>query len=625
MLKNLGGIKMGKVISLKREVATNLKSKGIPALDEMGLKKVNFDVKDVHSSVRNTVFKKAGKVLLSDLNLQEITSEDLKGLVQGGPIELKVSEISEISHSLEVRTTNAAIKESATKYFELEVCDSRVGITHKIITSNSNKYRSEGVLTLRSQGGNYFNILSLELIIGIAFIFNEIAKYEEGHKNIMMLLRYSYLKEKGQSLKVSSDNELKTLLDRMKQAEIIDDSFNIEIDSSLTCKNGYAISLYDMFDVTGSGHYSFNSGYYYNLNYFAVIYDHIIGLNYEEKEKVKRNRSLETDYAKSFETKKNIPEYIQEAMHKSVFSNYFNFVEFDELTKLDEMEKIEKEWIELTKILNFQAAKNHSLRFRRLGHHKAGGLYYPAMKAVCIDLESPSSLVHELMHMIDYTTKEVNLSESYEFYRIKEMYKEIVTKNIGCLEDDNALKSKWNGSTKHNKSYYLSSEEIFARTGEVYVRQVLNIDNSLVNGVGPLYPSEDRFLRLVEDYFSKLDLNNPVNKEVSSSNGQVAHKSVVEKPSKTEEEVKKDMEIDNKMKRVLIKMSESIMIDSNITVDEVQFFELKSYIDKNGEKKQGIKHSQVTGDYSKVYIGEIKEREYNLKAMLIGEEFSIIN
>ena len=50
----------------------------------------------------------------------------------------------------------------------------------------------------------------------------------------------------------------------------------------------------------------------------------------QRKEEAKMERNLSGEYAKSYETKRNIPEKYLRAMARSGFNNYYVYVEYDE-------------------------------------------------------------------------------------------------------------------------------------------------------------------------------------------------------------------------------------------------------------------------------------------------------
>ena len=108
-------------------------------------------------------------------------------------------------------------------------------------------------------------------------------------------------------------------------------------------------------------------------------------------------------HAKSFETKANIPQHILRLMKDSALNTRFGYVEYDETCDPESIDTVDAQ------ILNFvenffpeQDLKTVSVRFRRLGNHKAYGLYYPAYRCICVEISHPNSFVHEFGHMLDY-------------------------------------------------------------------------------------------------------------------------------------------------------------------------------------------------------------------------------
>ena len=132
-------------------------------------------------------------------------------------------------------------------------------------------------------------------------------------------------------------------------------------------------------------------------------------------------KDLERTYAKSYMLKKTISQKTKTAMEASLFNNYFGFVEFDADTDLEKVEEIAREFQALKETyLPLVDSSANAIRFRKLGQHKALGLYYPTIACLCVDIHSPSSLVHEYGHLIDYCYG--NLSSQYAFAKIRDMY-----------------------------------------------------------------------------------------------------------------------------------------------------------------------------------------------------------
>jgi hypothetical protein len=213
------------------------------------------------------------------------------------------------------------------------------------------------------------------------------------------------------------------------------------------------------------------------------------------------------DYAQPYMTKKNITQKVQAFMDNNKFLNMFDYVEADVSCDLDKLRRLEKEFVDLSAKLDLPILNNHSLRFRKLGKFKALGVYFPGFKTVCIDLDGVSSFIHEFFHAIDYT--QGILSLDYKFNKLASMYSDIVDSNIESLGEDNEIYKMWNSKTKYNQSYFLNKREIFARLGEIYVSEILNIKSSFnakeLTGIDTyVYPNNDKLNSMIKSYYDEL-------------------------------------------------------------------------------------------------------------------------
>lgn len=230
-----------------------------------------------------------------------------------------------------------------------------------------------------------------------------------------------------------------------------------------------------------------------------------IKLNIELDDKY--NSSVKSDYAKSFMTKKNIPEKILSVMQDNKFLEEFKMLELDETTDIPIFRKIEKEYICLKNSLKLNNILDCEidLRFRLLGQHKAAGLYYPG-KCICIDLKSPSSFIHELGHHIDFKfgTAGLKLSNSKNFRELSREYKSLYLKAIDSLDDDNSSKN----FLIRKKSYYFTPTEIFARCFELYLTKLKSLKSSFTKEDFKInwgYPElTESFRSLILNYFDGL-------------------------------------------------------------------------------------------------------------------------
>lgn len=191
----------------------------------------------------------------------------------------------------------------------------------------------------------------------------------------------------------------------------------------------------------------------------------------------KYQKEVNSEYARSFETKKNIPDKTKSVMKNNRFLDNFTFVELDELTDVDKFYLIENEFMSIKEASNIDKYinKNAEIRFRRLGQHKSSGLYYPKQRCICIDINSPSSFMHELAHHIDNTMAAKQASLDADFRIIAIMYKK-------ALED--ALKEEESKEVcnyyKRKKGYFHTPTEIFARCFELHLKINKGIVSSLL-------------------------------------------------------------------------------------------------------------------------------------------------
>lgn len=202
----------------------------------------------------------------------------------------------------------------------------------------------------------------------------------------------------------------------------------------------------------------------------VMLIDKMIYEYEEDKQEEKIRKANRESYAASFETKHNIPQKILRAMEASEFNNYFGYVEFDEEVDLSLMKSVYEEFHALAKFMGLNMHEEVSLRFRKLGNHKATGLYYPYLKCLCVDVRHPASFAHECMHMLDY--EHGHVSRGAAFYPVLALYREEVKRSVENL--GHSLKGKY------DLDYYLESSEAFARCGEIYLTRICGIRNSVV-------------------------------------------------------------------------------------------------------------------------------------------------
>lgn len=216
--------------------------------------------------------------------------------------------------------------------------------------------------------------------------------------------------------------------------------------------------------------------------------------DYESRHK---NKHIATAYI----TKKNIPAKILKAMQSSGFNNYFGYVEFDEDVDLRAVTKIELEFDKLNRQLFHNLAfPDAILRIRKLGKHKAAGLYYPGYNTLCVDIRSPSSFLHEYMHMLDDQWGDLSLSARFD--GIVQLYRSTIREHLSELPE--AQRVVLNGKSKYNLKYFFHPVEIFARCGEIYFSRILKVESSLLKHETEhdfAYPASEELDALIQTYY----------------------------------------------------------------------------------------------------------------------------
>lgn len=222
-----------------------------------------------------------------------------------------------------------------------------------------------------------------------------------------------------------------------------------------------------------------------------------------------RLKSISGDYARTYMTKKNIPKKTLEFMENNNFLNMFGFVEADEDCEIEKLNKLASEFEDLSKELYLPVVKNHSLRFRKLGKIKALGVYYPGFNTLAIDLDGVSSFVHEMFHMIDFENDILSLNS--KFKPLLDKYRQLMDKYVDDLGQESPTYKFWyKGKSKYARGYYASNEEAFARMGELYVTEILNLKSSFakIDYTSDIqrivYPKNKEFLDLIKVYYDEL-------------------------------------------------------------------------------------------------------------------------
>lgn len=172
--------------------------------------------------------------------------------------------------------------------------------------------------------------------------------------------------------------------------------------------------------------------------------------------------------ATAYEDKKNPDKIRQDMMKNTRLNKYFRKVEIDNDVDPAEFAQFEKEYEEVMNILpKIPKGKEPELRLRRLGKHKAHGIYFPHKNTVSIDVNTGrGSLVHELAHQYDFAIKG-NASLREDFRSIVKDYSDSLV--IPAGEPASRLE------------YYTTPTEVLARGAEHYYHVKKGINNSLID------------------------------------------------------------------------------------------------------------------------------------------------
>lgn len=196
--------------------------------------------------------------------------------------------------------------------------------------------------------------------------------------------------------------------------------------------------------------------------YIQNTYDIFLQREYE-KDIDKQTR------ASAWQTKKNINKDTRKIMETTTLNKYFQFVEIDNDVDLTLFSQFEEEMERIHDILPKTDEKLPELRLRKLGNHKALGLYVPTKNTIAIDFRDTDdeiggvgiqSFVHEYGHALDYSTDNGRLlSMGDDFKPIVARYRENLSLN-------------GKGSYVAEKAgYYTAPTEVFARAFELYVSE----------------------------------------------------------------------------------------------------------------------------------------------------------
>ena len=197
-------------------------------------------------------------------------------------------------------------------------------------------------------------------------------------------------------------------------------------------------------------------------SYIENTYDLILQTEYE-KDIEKQTR------ASAWQTKKHINKETREIMGKTSLKNYFGFIELDNDVDLTLFTQFEQEMARIHAVLPKTGNVVPDLRLRKLGNHKALGMYVPSNHTIAIDFRDTSdaiggvgiqSFVHEYGHALDYGHGNGQLlSMGKEFKEIVTRYRD----NLSLYATTTYVGKK--------AGYYGAPTEVFARAFELYLSE----------------------------------------------------------------------------------------------------------------------------------------------------------
>lgn len=176
-------------------------------------------------------------------------------------------------------------------------------------------------------------------------------------------------------------------------------------------------------------------------------------------------------------------------------NNYISSIELDADTNLNAVLDI----LLKTKDLKLNIPNQFCLKCRKLGNYNANGMYLPRQHIAAVDISNPSALIHELTHTADISNPDL----------YNHVLREELVNKVKKRIDINDLE------VKHKLSYYLSSDEIIARLGEI--AYILNKNN--YTGQEPMSTFIQRVSENEKEYNSEfLNIAKPISEYLRREN-----------------------------------------------------------------------------------------------------------
>lgn len=182
----------------------------------------------------------------------------------------------------------------------------------------------------------------------------------------------------------------------------------------------------------------------------------------------KHIRESDSKIATAFDDKKNPDKTRQEMMSQTSLAvsngGTFSKVEIDNDVDPEEYADFESAIHDIeSKLPSVPDQRRPDLRIRKLGKHKANGIFNATRNTVAVDVRTSEAYIHEMGHFYDLVAKD-NASLSEDFRSISRSYES------SLIESD-----------PKRRGYLNTPTEQMARGFEVYAVERLGINNRLVN------------------------------------------------------------------------------------------------------------------------------------------------
>ena len=195
------------------------------------------------------------------------------------------------------------------------------------------------------------------------------------------------------------------------------------------------------------------------------------GANFRAQAKYVKQASAKTT-ARAWEDKLHPDKTHQQMMADTALNDTFSKVEIDNDVSAEEFADFEATWEEAAKRLpQIPGRAAPTLRIRKLGRHKATGMYFPHVNTVVVDVRDSSSMVHEMGHYYDIATQN-NASLDSGFVDVVDSYsKNLVMPKEAAHSSARAMKA----------DYYQTPTEVFARGFEMWAHERQGVRGRVLN------------------------------------------------------------------------------------------------------------------------------------------------